>query len=102
MGDVLVDSTNNQLRVYLSISKFDQFSKGVEIFIGRSQNHLYPVTACLAYMAVHVQGPTPGPFFCTSDGLPFTKPQFVSEVYKLLTEAGLTASLIVFGSHFLN
>ena len=94
-GDVSVDSINNpsQLRIHLSISKCNQFSKGVDIFIGRSQNHLCPITACLAYMAVHVWGPTPGPFFCTSDGLPFTKPQFVSKVHKLLTEAGLPTSL---------
>ena len=94
-GDVSVDSIYNpsQLRVHLSISKCDQFSKGVDIFIGRSHNHLCPVTACLAYMAIHVWGPTPGPFFCYSDSLPFTKPQFVSEVHRLLTEVGLTASL---------
>ena len=80
--DVLVDRIYNpsQLRVHLSTSKCDQFGKGVDIFIGRSQNHLCPVTACLAYMAVHVWGPNPGPFFCTSDSLPFTKPQLVSEV----------------------
>ena len=92
-GDVSVDSVTHPsvVKVHLKFSKCDQLGKGIDVFLGRSGNRICPVAACLAYMAIH--GPTPGPFFCGEDGAPLTKPQFVSLVHEVLTDAGLDATL---------
>ena len=92
-GDVSVDSVTHPsvVKVHLKFSKCDQLGKGVDVFLGRSGNRICPVAACLAYMAIC--GPIPGPFFCGKDDAPLTKPQFVSLVREVLTDAGLDATL---------
>ena len=92
-GDVSVDSIAQPtlLKIHLRFSKCDQFGKGVDVFMGRTTNKLCPVSACLAYIAI--RGSAPGPFFCFKNGSPLTKPQFISQVREVLTEAGLDASL---------
>ena len=62
-GDVATDSRDkpSMLRVHLKRSKYDQFGRGVDVFVGRTGNVLCPVAAVLAYLAV--RGSSPGPLF---------------------------------------
>ena len=74
------------MQVHLSFSKCDQFGKGVDIYIGSTDNPLCPVTAVMAFMMV--RGTTPGRFFITQDEKPLTKSQFVAELRKALAACG--------------
>ena len=91
--DVSVDSVQKPkiLKVHLKVSKCDQFGNGVDIFLGRIESPMCPVSAALSYMAI--RGPAPGPFFYFQDGNPLTKSRFVIAVQDILHQMGLDQSL---------
>ena len=64
LGDIAVDNPSHPLaiRVCIKASKTDPFRKGVQIFLGRTGDHLCLVAALLAYVAI--RGKQPGPLFC--------------------------------------
>ena len=69
MEDVAVDDHANPtvVRINLRSSKTDQFGKGVEVFLGKTDGEeLCPVAALLAYLAV--RGGAEGPLFRLQDG----------------------------------
>ena len=78
--DVVVDDHKHPTMVQLSLksSKTDPFWRGVQIVIRSTQDELCPVAALLAYLAV--RGGSPGPLFRFMNGLPLTRPEFVSRV----------------------
>ena len=88
-GDIAVDNRScpTLLKVHLKRSKCDQLGKGVDVFIGCTDDLLCPVAAVLAYMAN--RGATDGPFFIRTNGTPLTKPYFVAKVREALMAAGL-------------
>ena len=88
-GEVTVDNARSptMLKTHLRVSKCDQFGKGVDVYVGRTNSRRCPVAAVVAYMAA--RGHNPGPFFLTQQGRPLTKPRFVAEVRTGLTAAGL-------------
>ena len=90
--DVSVDSLDNPqlLKVRVKSSKTDPFRVGVDIYIGRTNCSLCPVTAVLSYMTL--RGPGPGPLFVFSDGLPLTRARFVERVKMALEVAGVDSS----------
>ena len=90
--DVSVDSLEapQMLKVKIKASKTDPFRTGLDIFIGRTQCCLCPVTAVLTYMIR--RGSAPGPLFQFSNGTPLTRSYFVSKVKEALTEAGIDNS----------
>ena len=53
-GDVAVDDHSNPslVRIHLRKSKTDQLGRGVDIYLGRTDEDLCPVAALLAYLAV--------------------------------------------------
>ena len=87
-GDVAIDSRSapQLIKVHLKRSKCDQLGKGVDIYVGRTNCPLCPVSAVVAYMAN--RGGTAGPFLVRTDGTPLTKPEFVAAVRKALTAIG--------------
>ena len=91
-SDVKPDSTSapSMIKIFLKVSKCDQFGKGVEIFIGRTNSTICPVAAILSYMVA--RGPSAGPFFQFADGSPLTKARFIGEVRSALALAGLDPS----------
>ena len=91
-GDVAVDDPRNpsMVKVHLRVSKCDQFGRGVDVYIGKTNPLRCPVVAVVSYMTT--RGQQSGPFFHRQLGKPFTKPQFVAEVKKALTAAGLDQS----------
>ena len=50
-GDVAVDdpSAPSILSIHLKASKTDRFRKGVDVFVGRTEQELCPVSAVLAF-----------------------------------------------------
>ena len=88
-GDVSVNSVQcpQIIRVHLKASKTDPFRVGIDIFVGKTENELCPVTAVLSYMVA--RGAGPGPFFRFQDGKPLTRMRFVSKVKDSLTVAGV-------------
>ena len=57
-GDVSVDSIHQPrlLKTHLKVSKCDQTGRGVDVFMGRTNNKLCPLSACLPYMAIRHTG----------------------------------------------
>lgn len=91
-GDVAVDSLDSPqvLQVKIKASKTDPFRVGVDIFIGRSECSLCPVTAVLTYMAI--RGSAPGPLFIFANGCPLTRSCFVARVKEALSMAGVDST----------
>ena len=92
-SDVRIDSRTHPtiFRLQLKVSKCDQFGRGIAIYLGKTGDSLCPVSAGLAYMALHTS--TSGPFFSFEDGSALTKGRFVAKVRELLQEAGLDPAL---------
>ena len=88
-GDVAVDDRANpgMVQIHLKQSKTDQFRKGFDIILGRTNTILCPVAALLAYIAV--RGDRTGPFFIDSGARPVTKACFVAELRSVLRTVGV-------------
>ena len=92
VGDIAVDShtSPSMLRVHLKISKTDQFRKGTDIYVGKTECQLCPVSAVLSYLVL--RGNSPGPVFRFSDGKPLTKDRFTQRIREALSNTGIDAS----------
>ena len=90
--DLAVDSVANPsiIKATIKASKTDQFRKGVDIYVGRTNNELCPVAAILAYIAS--RGDDSGFLFKFEDGRLLTKNRFISHVILVLSEAGIDSS----------
>ena len=88
-GDVSVDQGRppSSIRVFLKVSKCDQFGRGVAVFLGATTDELCPVAAILAF--VSARGNREGPFFLCQDGAPLTKARFVARIREALVRAGV-------------
>ena len=84
-GDVAVDGHSNPLlvRIHLRKSKADQLGRRLNIYLGRTDEDLCPVTTLLAYLAVC--GMEPGPLFELSNGHFLTKQTFSARVRSALS-----------------
>ena len=54
-GDVAVDSSRTSLsvvKVHLKRSKCDQFGRGVDVVVGRTDTRICPVAAVVSYIAL--------------------------------------------------
>lgn len=80
-------ATPTVIRLRLKASKTDPFRKGVEIYIGRGEGKLCPITALVRFLAL--RGSKPGPLLCWKDGSPLTKPRLVGLLRVALEKAGL-------------
>ena len=90
-GDVmLVGSPPRAIEVAIKASKTDPFRKGVKVFLGRTDNHLCPVAAVAAYMAV--RGNTSGPFFMLKNGRPLSRETLVRKLREALGSTGVDVS----------
>ena len=88
LGDIAVDQHNNPSIVCIRLkqSKTDPFRRGVNVFLGRTNADLCPVTAILAYVALRPQ--LEGPLFVFQDGLFLTRDKLVEAVRLALQQAG--------------
>ena len=91
-GDVAVDSRSSptMVKVHLKRSKCDQFGKGVDVIVGRTDSPVCPVAAVVAFIASRED--RPGPFFLDGKHAPVTKVWFVKQVRDVLSSLGLPQS----------
>lgn len=91
-GDIAVDSITlpSMLQVTLKSSKTDPFRKGVNIYVGKTDNFLCPVSALLKYFAL--RGDRPGMLFKFEDNSLLTKSKFTQHLRILLDRAGIDGS----------
>ena len=84
-----MDSTDNPhtLKVHLKVSKTDQLGRGVDVYVGKTDCPLCPVTAVMHYIAL--RGPAAGPFFIFKNGNPLTKSAFTAKIREALRSLGL-------------
>ena len=78
------------VRLMLKQSKTDPFRHGVDIFLGRTNTDLCPVSALLAFMAVRPK--CPGPLFVYSDGTFLTRDKLVTAMRNALQSAGIDST----------
>ena len=76
-SDIAIDSHTNPLvvRILLQRPKMDTFGKGVHLYVGRTNNSVYPVASLLGYLAIHPAGV--GPLFILPDSSLLTGEQFI-------------------------
>ena len=88
-GDVAVDdpAEPKMVKIHLKQSKTDQFGKGSDIFLGRTNNELCPVSAMLNFLVAR-KG-SQGPLFIDSSSRPVTKAHFVAELRLVLGLLGV-------------
>ena len=91
LEDVAVDKHDNPalVRIRLKQSKTDPFRHGVDIFLGRTQADLCPVSALLAYIAARPS--VKGPLFVFGDGSFLSRDRLVQAVRVALEQAGFDA-----------
>ena len=87
-GDVAVDCHDHpkMVQIHLKKSKCDQFGKGVDVVVGRTDQNLCPVSALMTYIDHRTS--CPGAFFLNSEHAIVTKSWFIQEFRKLLEKAG--------------
>ena len=78
------------VRVSIKALKTDPFRRGVNVFMGKTDNDLCPVAAVGAYLAG--RGSKPGPFFIFQSGSPLSREMFVRRMRTTLGEAGVVAT----------
>ena len=88
-GDIAVNDSANpsMVQIHLKTSKCDQFGRGSDIVVGRTNTEVCPLTAILAY--VESRQDVPGPFFLLASNKPVTKPWFTQQIRSILSDIGL-------------
>ena len=88
-GDVAVDNRTypSMMKVHLKRSKCDQFGRGVDVIVGRTDTPICPVTAVVSY--IELRQDRTGPFFITAQESPVTTSWFVQQVRAVLSSLGL-------------
>ncbi len=88
-SDVSIDCIHNPqvVKLRLKASKTDPFRIGVDVVLGRTANHLCPVSALLAYLVNN-----PGFLFQFANGTLLTKPRFIANIRQLLGAEGIDPS----------
>ena len=72
--------------VKLKQSKTDQFRKGAQIVVGRTDNDICPVAALLHFISS--RGTAEGPLFCFQNGKFLTKLNFIPHIRRALSTLG--------------
>ena len=91
-NDIAVDAHTNPtvMEIRVKASKTDPFRRGVNLYIGRTNNDLCPIAAMMAYLAI--RGGSEGPLFRFKSGQPLTRERFVTKVREALSASGVDHS----------
>ena len=92
LADLALDShvEPTVARIRIKQSKTDPFRQGVDIFLGRTEAAICPVTAIIHYIGIRKPGP--GPLFILNSGAPLTRTYLVANLQAALRQAGLDDS----------
>ena len=83
-------SSPSHVVVYLKRSKHDPFGLGTSVHLGTTGQHLCPVAALLAYLAICP--PVAGLLFLFHDGTTLSKPRLIVSLHRVLLEVGVDSS----------
>ncbi|XP_064402396.1 uncharacterized protein LOC135348148 [Halichondria panicea] len=91
-GDFAVDNHDKpqMVQIHLRQSKCDQFGRGADVIVGRTDDKICPVDAILAYLK-H-RNNHPGPFFVLRDATSASKEWFIQRLRESLEAIGLPQS----------
>ena len=86
LSDIALDSRTSPktIQVHIKQSKTDPFRQGVNIYLGRTDQEICPVSALVPYLAI--RGGKAGPLFILPDGRMLTRFIFSSALDSLFTE----------------
>ena len=76
LGDISLDNRDTLLRIHIKQSKTDPFCRGIEIYLGATDDCICPLKGILPYLAL--RGRRDGPLFIFSDGRGLTRQLFSS------------------------
>ena len=90
--DISVDNSSNPSSMCIKIkqSKTDPFCRDIDLFVGKTNSSLCPVSAALNYLCT--RGMETGPLFRFRDGKVLTRQRFVTAVKAGLDKAGIDSS----------
>ena len=89
--DISVDNSSNpSMCIKIKQSKTDPFRRGIDLFVGKTNSSLCPVTVVLNYLCT--RGMETGPLFRFRDGKVLTRQRFVTAVKAGLDKAGIDSS----------
>ena len=98
-SDIAVDSRQSPsvVRVRIKCSKTDPFRQGVNIFLGKTDRQLCPVSAMVSFLAARGSGQ--GPLLHFQDGRPLTRQRLVSALREALSQANIQEDESSFSGH---
>ena len=73
LPDIAIDNrlSPSVVQVKIKQSKTDPFRQGVQLYLGRTDEDICPITGILPYLAI--RGAKPGPLFVLEDGTYLTR-----------------------------
>ena len=93
LEDIAVDNKSSPTVIQVNIkqSKTDPFRQGVQLYLGKTNTDICPVSAILPYLAI--RGARLGPLFVLEDGSYLTRQCFATMVSSALKLAGVNDKL---------
>ena len=95
INDLQVDCLLNPscVRIHIKCSKTDPFHSGCDIYLGKVNSDICPLTAIGSYL--HVCGDAPGPLFLFRDGRPLPWQILASKIQHILHSDGYSGAYSV-------
>ena len=90
VADIAIDNrlSPSVIQVKIKQSKTDPFRQGVQLYLGKTDEVICPITGILPYLAI--RGAKPGPLFILKDGTYLTRQQFAALLSHTLLQAGIS------------
>ena len=90
LPDIAIDNrlSPSVVQVKIKQSKTDPFRQGVQLYLGKTDEDICPITGILPYLAI--RGAKPGPLFVLEDGTYLTRQQFAALLSGTLLQAGIS------------
>ena len=90
LPDIAIDNrlSPSVVQVKIKQSKTDPFRQGMQLYLGKTDEDICPITGILPYLAI--RGARPGPLFVLEDGTYLTRQRFAALLSGTLLQAGIS------------
>ena len=90
LPDIAIDNrlSPSVVQVKIKQSKTDPFHQGMQLYLGKTDEDICPITGILPYLAI--RGAKPGPLFVLEDGTYLTRQRFAALLLSTLLQAGIS------------
>ena len=90
LPDIAIDNrlSPSVVQVKIKQSKTDPFRQGVQLYLGKTDEDICPITGILPYLAI--RGAKPGPLFVLEDGTYLTRQRFAALLSRTPLQAGIS------------